>query len=441
MKNNFRKWIDVYKFTLHQALKKKAFQVVTVLVALGIVIASVLISVLTAKPEKDVKPSSIEKVYVLDESGLTDTDYPTYLKTIDDLKFKHIDFESIPNFSRQQAVEMYKDNSENSLVVIVSTDGKAFELEGILLQKSSVSKREARNLLEVMTDAFNINKIMQAGLAQEELTTIMTPVLTLYSEVGEDTNFITILLKTTAPMLFGLVLYFMLLIHGLTISREVSTEKISKLVETLITKVHPYALITGKVLAISSVAVIQVLLWVFTLIVGVFGGNAIAHAIFPEYQNSILTIIQVLRENMGETAFSIPAIILAFIIFCVGFLFYCFQAGLTGSLVSKSEDAASIQNLFQFPIAISWLTCYLSVVMEKEKILAIARYIPFTIPFSVPIDLILGRMSLVSGLISTLILIVFSIGTIMLSAKIYKGLILYSGQKVTLKTIINTLKS
>jgi ABC-2 type transport system permease protein len=440
MKNNFRKWTDVYKFTLHQALKKKGFQVVTILVALGIIALVTLLSVLAAKPEKDIEPSPIEKVFVLDESGFTETDYSTYLQTIDDLRFKHIDFESVLNLSRKQAIEKYKENSENSLVVIVSADDAGFEMEGILLEKSSISEREARNLLEAMTEAFNTNKIMHVGLTQEKLATIMTPVVTLYSEVGEDTSFVTIILKTTLPMVFGLVLYFMLLIHGLTISREVSTEKTSKLVETLITKVHPYALITGKVLAVSSAAVFQVLVWALALVIGLFGGNVIARSIHPVYQDSVLTIIQMLREGLGETAFSIPAIILAFIIFCVGFLFYCFQAGLAGSMVSKSEDAASTQNLFQFPIIISWLTCYLAVAMEKENVLAVVRYIPFTAPFSAPIDLILGEMGLVNGLISALILIVFSIGTIMLSAKIYKGLILYTGQKVTLKTIINTLK-
>ena len=76
-----------------------------------------------------------------------------------------------------------------------------------------------------MIGAFNTNKIMQVGLTQEELAMVMTPIVTLYSEVGEDTSIVVVLLKTLAPMLFSLLLYFMLLLHGLTISREVSTEK------------------------------------------------------------------------------------------------------------------------------------------------------------------------------------------------------------------------
>ncbi|NLW26076.1 ABC transporter permease [Acetivibrio saccincola] len=441
MKNKFRKWTDVYKFTLQQVFKKKGFKVVTVLVAFGIFAVAVLLNILSAKPEKDVEPSSIEKVYVLDESGFTETDYSAYLQAVDDIRFKHINFENVSNLSKQQAIEKYEENPENNLFVVVTAKDEAFEMEGILLEESSISKKEAQSLLEVMIGAFNTNKIMQVGLTQEELAMVMTPIVTLYSEVGEDTSIVVVLLKTLAPMLFSLLLYFMLLLHGLTISREVSTEKTSKLVETLITKVHPYALITGKVLAVSSAAVIQVLVWFFALLTGVFGGNAIARSVYPEYQNSVIAIIKMLRESMGEMAFSIPALILAFIIFCVGFLFFCFLAGLAGSMVSKSEDAASIQNLFQLPVVVSWLTCYIATIQEKDNILEVARYIPFTAPFSAPIDLILGKMGLINGLISAGVLILFSIGVIILSAKIYKGLILYSGQKINLRTIIDTLKN
>ena len=68
---------------------------VTVLVAFGIFAVAVLLNILSAKPEKDVEPSSIEKVYVLDESGFTETDYSAYLQAVDDIRFKHINFENV----------------------------------------------------------------------------------------------------------------------------------------------------------------------------------------------------------------------------------------------------------------------------------------------------------------------------------------------------------
>jgi ABC-2 type transport system permease protein len=267
------------------------------------------------------------------------------------------------------------------------------------------------------------------------------PVVTSFSDIGESTSMIAMVIKLVAPMLFGLMLYFMLLLHGQTISKSVSTEKTSRLVETLLTSVHPYALITGKVLAITSMAILQFVTWVVAAFVGLYGGNAIAHALYPEYENTVVTIINFVKDNIGETALTLPAVILAVIFFCVGFLFYCVIAGLAGCMVSRPEDVASTQSIFQFPVIISWLVCYFSSLVGNEGILAVARYIPFTAPFCVPVDLITGTIGLTQGIISLVVLSIFTVLIIMLSAKIYKGLILYTGEKISFKMIGNVLKA
>jgi ABC-type Na+ efflux pump permease subunit len=211
--------------------------------------------------------------------------------------------------------------------------------------------------------------------------------------------------------------------------------------EFLQTSVHPYAMITGKVLAITSIALGQFVIWLTAGIGGLYGGNAIAHSIYPQYENSAITIINFLKDNIGETAMSLPAVLLAVIIFALGFLFYCVIAAVAGSMVSKPEDVASTQFVFQLPIIISWLVSYFAPLMGKTGLTAAARYIPFTAPFSAPADLITGTMGLLEGLISLLLLLVFSFLTVILAARIYKGLVLYTGQKLTLKTIGNILKA
>jgi ABC-type Na+ efflux pump permease subunit len=282
---------------------------------------------------------------------------------------------------------------------------------------------------------------MQSGLSQEQLYAVLMPVVTNYSNIGENTNEIAFVIKLIAPMLFGFVLYFMLLLYGQTISKSVSTEKTSRLMETILTSIHPYALITGKVLAITSMAVLQFVIWIASGAVGLYGGNAVAKYFYPEYQNSVITIINFLKENIGQTAMTAPAVIAAIIIFCFGFLFYSVLAGLAGSMVSKPEDVASTQALFTLPIVISFLVSYLAPIMGNETVTAVLRYIPFTIPFTVPSELITGTIGLGQGAISLVILGIFCILFIMLSGKLYKGLILYTGQKADLKMMMNVLRA
>jgi ABC-2 type transport system permease protein len=74
-------------------------------------------------------------------------------------------------------------------------------------------------------------------------------------------------------------------------------------------------------------------------------------------------------------------------------------------------------------------------------LLTIVRYLPFTAPFSVPVDLITGTIGLAEGIVVMALLLVFSVLTIMLAARIYKGLVLYTGQKLSFKMIGNVLKT
>ena len=67
--------------------------------------------------------------------------------------------------------------------------------------------------------------------------------------------------------------------------------------------------------------------------------------------------------------------------------------------------------------------------------LRVLRYIPFTAPFCVPVDVLTGNMSLLGGAIVCLEVMAVSLILIGLAARIYRGLILHTGQKVTFKTI------
>lgn len=439
-KKYFKGWMDVYGFTFRHATNGAGFKLVTFGVAILIIVAFIVGNIFNAKPEDAVKKSPIETVYVLDESGLPSTDYHGILLQYNNESFLEIDFIYTNNKTREEVIKDAKANSDKTVAVIIKADGANYKIEALIPEDSSISPKNAEKLLAAMITCFDSNKLMQAGLTNEQLMKVSMPVVTSIGNIGEDTNAATYLVKILAPMIFGFIMYFMLLTHGQTISKEVSTEKTSKLMETLLTSVHPYALITGKVLAISSMAILQFLTWIAAIFAGLYGGNAVARAMYPGYQNSVIQIIDFLKENVGETAFSLPAIILAIIIFCIGFLFYCVLAGLAGCMVTKPEDVASTQGIFVFPILISWMVCYFAPIMGQEGILNVARYVPFTIPFCVPVELITGNVTLLQGVISCVIVAAFSLIVIIYSAKIYKGLVLYTGQKISLKTLGKVIK-
>lgn len=443
MNNNFRGWKPVYSFTFRQATKGVGFKLVTVLFAILIMGAFILMNVLMAKPAKDKnsEPSPIKKVFILDNSGLQPTNYKDILDHLQAKQFKHIDFVTAADKSGDEVIKTAAKTSSETIAVIITAEESGYLLQGYIPAGSTIKKKHTEALLKSMSSAFESNKLLQVGLSAQQLTSVLKPTVTSYSEIGESTSEAAKFIKIFAPMIFSFILYFMLLIYGQNISKSVSTEKTSKLMETLLISVHPYALITGKVLAITSMALIQFVTWLVAGAVGLYGGNAVAHAIYPEYENTVVTIINFLKDNIGETAMTVPAVILAIIIFCLGFLFYNMIAALAGCMVSKPEDVANTQSIFLLPIVISWLVSYFPPMMGKDGLVTVTRYIPFTSPFTVPVALITGSIGLVEGLISMFISLIFCLLIVILGGRIYKGLVLYNGQKLSFKLIGNILKS
>lgn len=440
MNNYLRGWETVFRFTFQKNISK-GYKAVTTLIALVIIGILVIVNIFSAKPEEEEKPSPITQIIVLDESGLEPTDYTTIMPQVADKRYMDTKYETIQNTTVKDAIQTLESKTTTGILVHITTTETGYQLEALIPSSSMITIGDCDTLLEDMTTCFESNKMMQAGLTMEQLTTALSPVQTTYQSVGEDTSVVTEVIKILVPMFFGLLMYMMLLLHGQTVSKSVSSEKTSKLMETLLTSIHPYALITGKVLAIASSAILQFLIWVFAAVFGLFGGNAIAHAIYPEYENSVVTIINFLRDNIGESALTLPSVIIAVLIFCVGFLFYCVLASLAGCMVSKPEDVASTQAIFVYPIIISWLVCYVAQAAENTAVLSVARYIPFTIPFSVPIDLLTGTAGIGQGILALLILLLFSFLVIFVAARLYKGLVLYNGEKVSMKKMIHIIKA
>ena len=435
--SRFRGWKDVFSFTFRQMTKNTGYRAITLVIGVLLVAVIMLVMVLTGKPEEDgaIEKTDMQQVYVMDTYGV---DYGMMFASMGKEAFSEVSFTRVE--SRSQAIEAAKGELLAYMIVETTYEEGAFKMEAILPENSTADEGEAEGLLGAMAEAFEYAKVGIAGLTAEQSMAVMMPIMADRGKIGEDHSIGAMLVKLLAPMVFGLILYMMFLFYGQNVSREISVEKVSKLTETLLTSIKPYAMITGKVLAVTVAGVIQFFFWVACALIGLFAGNAVTKAVYPGYQSFIGNAIDFVRETFSTSAFSPVAVILAAITFIVGFLFYCVLAGFAGSLVSKPEDTAAVQGIFTFPILISFFACYFGVLLEKEGLITATRFIPFSIPFGVPVDLITGAISILQGIVSLLILLVFTFLFIIFSARVYKGMILYNGQKMNLKKLVLLVK-
>ncbi|SHO47398.1 ABC transporter permease [Anaerocolumna xylanovorans] len=449
MKERLRGFRAVYDFTFKQSASTKSFKIITTLVALLLAGGLILVNIFGAgsnKPDTDIKGegdaqvteiSRVDNVLVIDESGLSPLDFTQFLK--ENKYFEHTKFET---FSGTDMKEAIKDESVSNRTVIlkITKENSEYVLTGALTEGSLLKGKDTKALLGALSAAFEQIKLSKAGLTADQLNAAVQTVNYTYSDIGDDNRIATLIVKMIAPMIFSFMLYFMLLFYGQTVSKSVSGEKTSKLVETLLVSVRPDALIAGKVMAVAVQGLIQFVIWIGALFAGLYGGNAIAKMLHPDYTNPVISLIDTIKNSIGQSALSLPAVILAIVFFFVGFLFYSVLAALAGSMVSKPEDAAATQSILQLPIVISWLICYFVPLSGNDSFMPIARYIPFTAPFCVPVDTLTGVVSLWESGLMLLVMLIFTIALVVLSARIFKGLILYNGQKINLKTIQGILK-
>lgn len=446
--NKFKGWENVFSFNYRQNTGSKAYLLVTTLVAVLLMAASLILCVLAAKPEEENKTDeesfcAVETAYVLDLAELGELFFDEWIPALSEEYYSNLSLVQVKDMTVEELQTMAaREESGLAVGVVIEKQETTLMVTAVVPSTSEeLSLTDGQEVADLVAVAVEQARVLQSGLHADQISRLNQQISINVADIGEETNVAVYLVQYLAPAVFGLVLYFMLLLYGQKINQSVSVEKTSKLVETLLTSLHPYALLTGKVFAVVAVALQQFFIWAAALLIGIAAGGMVSEQMYPDSQSGLAAALEFMRTNIGESAFSPAAVVLALVTFCFGFVFYCVLSGMAGSMVSRPEEAANTQSIFTLPIVISWLVCYLGTLMEKEGLLIIARNIPFTIPFCVPVDLLTGAIGIGQGILSTVILFVFSMLIIMLSGRIYKGMVLYTGEKITLKNVVGILKN
>lgn len=437
--NALKNWKLVYSFTCKQYMGNRRFQIITALIGVVLVAALAIPIILASKPEKEVSEDKVLKtIYVLDQSGESMEKLSQQFKQKEELA----DIQVIPvtDKTEDNFVSYIAEETRQGAGIIFGKDQERFVLRGVIPNNSNLDEDALSEIEEPLKAAFYGTLLLNAEVAAEQLVLIQMPVSASSVKVGEDTSLATYLIKFLAPLVFGLFMYFIVLLYGQSVCKEVSVEKTSKLMETLLTSIHPYALITGKVLAIFSTAMLQCFIWFGCILAGIFGSSFAASKLFPDSGNAVMMAVNFLREEIGRTAFSIPSLMMALVVFFAGSLLFLSLAGVAGSVISKPEDTANAQAVFIWPILISWLVPYFATMWENEKVMQICRVVPFTAPFCVPAELLTGVVGWGTGVVSTVLVLLLSAVVIWVTARIYRGLVLYTGQKISFKGILGVFR-
>jgi len=207
---------------------------------------------------------------------------------------------------------------------------------------------------------------------------------------------------------FGIVFLLAASLFGGTIAQSVVEEKQTRVVELLISAIPTRALLAGKVVGNTVLAMAQILILAAIAIVG-------------------LTV-----TGQGEILQGLGAPIAWFAVFFLfGFVLLAALFAAAAAMVSRQEDIGSTT----MPLTMLIMAPYFLVIFfnDNPTVLAIMSYIPFSAPVGMPMRLFLGEAHWWEPILSLAILIATCIAAILVGAKIYENSLLRMGGRVKLR--------
>lgn len=208
-------------------------------------------------------------------------------------------------------------------------------------------------------------------------------------------------------MAFGLVFMVLAMGSGTMIVQNTVQEKQSRIVEILLSSISSRALLGGKVLGNSALAVGQALLY----------AAAASAALLVTGQGTLLDTLTL--PMLWFVLFFLPGFVLVASMFAAG-----------ASLVSRQEDVGAVMT----PTMMLVMAPYFLVIFFQDNplVMTIGSYVPFSAPVAMPVRMFLGEAQWFEPVLA-MVLLLAAVGVMMaLAARIYSRSLLHMGQRMRL---------
>jgi ABC-2 type transport system permease protein len=242
-------------------------------------------------------------------------------------------------------------------------------------------------------------------------------------------------------------------VYGVQVMKGVMEEKMSRIVEVIISSVKPFELMMGKIMGVALVGLTQFLLWIgLTFLITTASSQFLGTNRFQAQSEQVQAQIaksdpksaakmkQKTDSTIGQvtkalSTLNIPLILGTFLFyFFGGYLLYSALFAAVGSAVDNETDTQQFMMPITIPIILSIIMAQF-VLREPDGSLAFwMSMIPFTSPIIMMVRMPFGVPAWEIALSMALLVMGF-IFTTWLAARIYRIGILMYGKKVSYKEL------
>lgn len=410
-------WI-VASYTIKDMLKKKTFIISNLVIFLIIIVGFNVPNILNMFNEDESSENGsalLSKTLVVDEENI----FEGSLETLNTMNLG-TEFE-ITN--EEISIDEVKDKIVNGDVddaIIINESDNKVNIEYIVENMAMMNNEVPEKVTNMLTSVYTNLQISKLGLTQEQLASL-TPNFTFELQQAEEQE---VKGNILVIMLLSLVLFYAIYFCAYQVSNSITTEKTSKIMETLVTSTSPRTIVLGKTIGIGVVGLLQVIAIVAVALI-------CAYACLPEGMLSSALDLSQITPTLG---------ILTVVYFILGYATYALLYALTGSTVSKPEDVQSANGPVAIISIIGFYLAYFTMMNPTSDLNVFASIFPFSAPFCMPFRVMMGIATPGQIAISIIVLLLTIVIVASVSIKIYSNAILNYGSRVSLKDMINMYK-
>lgn len=442
-------------------VQKKSFLVMTILGPV-LMAALFIVPVILSQISEDVK-----KVQVLDETGW----FLDKFENSDRYNFEHV-------FTDLETAKANLTSTESYALVYIPRTEVSVPSSGVVFSNNQVSidlKSYIRNVMskevenqklgaEIVKEIRKINPAISQNeadsleksnlITDDILKNIKTNINLTSIQLGESGKEAKSFTEVSmgVGMFAGILIYFFIFLFGSQVMRGVIEEKVSRIVEVIISSVKPFELMMGKIIGVALVGLTQFLLWVvLTLAIVTVFQTIMPDKVSPKQTTEAFNTTTSRLPTEANTAAieatgdaggmsrilealeSIDYITMIFsflFYFLGGYLLYGAMFAAIGAAVDNETDTQQFMLPITVPLILAIVMAQFVINNPDGPIAFWFSMIPFTSPVIMMVRIPFGVPLWQIGL-SMLILTASFVAAVWLAGRIYRTGILMYGKKVS----------
>ena len=401
----------VTEFTMKEMLRRKSFIISTLIILVIIIVGINIPNILKLFTDSS---ETGERLLIVDSSNV----FQGNLSSLEQMNTGYEVQISNENISFDEIKSKIENKEIDDAIIVEQTDNNI--KVRYIVESSTMMAGVPENIISAINTIYSNMQINKLQLTPEQIASI-TPNFEYSLEQTEEQE---VQGNVLAIMLLSIVLFYAIYFCAYQVSSSITTEKTSKIMETLVTSTSPKTIVLGKTVGIGIVGLLQVCLLVAVALITAYT------CLEPGTLDSILDM----------SNFTPYLAIITIIYFILGYVAYALMYALTGSTVSKPEDIQSANGPVAIIAVIGFYLSYFTMMNPTSDLNVFASMLPISSPFCMPFRIMMGLASTTDVVISILILLVTIFIIAKVAIKIYSNAILNYGTKMSFADLIKVYR-